>query len=617
MNSLSKKNVRFQIMLIAVIGGFGFLCYLLFNFLVAKENERHIEDIRKVKFPILESITVARSNLVYTKDTLANAIGMEDIDLLEEADVSTEKILDALSEIAQYSPDLSHDVATLSDLLNKYYIPARSLSRQLIEDSTQLEQHQDSATKINQAYAAFRQKLLDFREKNYHIYADALSRANNEIKKGISLGLALGLFMIVILGVLAWTIANKVLSMISKSNQLKDEFLATISHELRTPMNGVNGSLELLRMSNLPEDVASYVDTAVSSSNDMMTLINHLLDFSEARSGELVRYTGRFNLRLQLALLSTKYQNKCSQKGIEFTCDMSDIAVDELVGDYQRMTYVLNQLLDNATKFTHSGRVMLSVKQAGHPDNPNQYIIQFNVCDTGIGIPPEQHRLVFEPFKQVDGSFSRTHGGLGIGLSICAKLVELMDGELTFTSIKGKGSNFSLTLPFEKADTLDKPSPINATDSPPLEQHATQLDQASETKPAAEKKRVMVVEDNAINQMVLKGILKKLGYDVITADNGKVAVNTLEKEPVDVILMDCQMPVMDGFEATRTIRNSSSPNKNKPIIAVTANVMAGDKERCLNAGMDDYLKKPIDKLIIKNKLEELTPEDSLPQQAGK
>ncbi len=609
-------------MLIAIIGGFGFLCYLLFNFSVAKENEKRIENIRTVKFPILESIATARSNLIYTKDILANAIGLEDVDLLEEADTSTEKVLDSLNEISEYNPELTNEVIVLSELLNEYYRPARALSYQLIEDPTQLEQHEDTAIKINNAYTTFSQRLLEFREKNYHIYASDLSLANNEIKKGITLGLVLGLFMIIILGILAWTIANKVVSMISKSDQLKDEFLATISHELRTPMNGVNGSLELLRMSSLTKEVAGYVDTAVSSANDMMDLINHLLDFSEARSGELMQSSGRFNLRLQLALLSTKYQNKCKRKGIEFVCNLSDIAIDELMGDYQRMIYVLNQLLDNATKFTHSGRVMLSVKQEIHPVHPSKYIIQFNVSDTGIGIPTDKQRDVFEPFQQADGSFSRKHGGLGIGLSICIKLVELMEGELSFTSIEGKGTNFTLTLPFDKAGPLEhndhftaeapKPSAPAVDNRPLLNADAKPGEKTEEPV----KRRVLVVEDNAVNQMVLKGILKKLGYDVITADNGEVAVKTLEKEEVDIILMDCQMPIMDGFEATRSIRNSTSPNRNKPIIAVTANAMAGDKERCLEAGMDDYIKKPIDKSIIQHKLEELMPGNEFRQKAG-
>ena len=622
MNGLSKKNIHIQIMLIAIIGGFGFLCYLLFNFSIAKENERRIQNIRTVKFPILESISIARSKLTYTKNILANAIGLEDIDRLNEADLSMKATVKSLNKISEYNPELTNEIIIFSELLNKYYQPARKLSYQLIEDPTQLELHADTAITINTKYSILSQRLQEFREKNYNIYASDLSLANNEINNGITLGLALGLFMIIILGILAWTIANKVVRMISKSDRLKDEFLAAISHELRTPMNGINGSLELLQMSSLNKETQSYVDAAIHSSKDMMELINHVLDFSDARSGELIKHSGRFNLRLELALLSTKYQDQCKSKGVEFICDLSDIAIDDLTGDYKRMIYVLNQLLNNATKFTHNGRVILTVKQKKHPIHSNKYILQFNVSDTGIGIPSHKQGEVFEPFQQADGSFSRKHGGLGIGLSICLKLIELMEGEISFTSIKGKGSNFSLSLPFDKAPPLEHAEtlPLNLnsiSQATQLPKALPAVDVAIDSIPKVPTKiRVMVVEDNVVNQMVLKGILKKLGYEVITADNGEIAVNALKNEVVDVILMDCQMPIMDGFEATRSIRSSSTTNKNKPIIAITANAMTGDKERCLEAGMDDYIKKPIDKSIIQHKLEELITAGNNKQIAG-
>ncbi len=380
-----------------------------------------------------------------------------------------------------------------------------------------------------------------------------------------------------------------------QSNRLKDEFLATISHELRTPMNGVEGSLQLLRDEPLSSNARDYLESARHSAHDMMVLIDSILGFSEVQSGKLKLDIQPFNLLEEIKSLDQNLKRFAQQKGLQAKTSFHLESHGNYRGDIQRILLIVRNLIDNAVKFTQQGSVMLTVNELRWNQEAQTSWLEFRVEDTGIGIPEEKFNAIFDAFRQADGSFSRQFGGLGIGLAISKRLAEAMDGTMRVESRAGQGSVFTLQVPLIVDTAQVTSTPADVLSITPVAGQAAQP-------------LILVVEDNNVNQMVLKGILKKLGTRVVTAMNGQEAVEQFESETPDMILMDCQMPVMDGFEATRQIRRLERGERHTPIVAVTANAMSGDRERCLEAGMDDYMKKPVDKEAVKERICQWLPD---------
>lgn len=615
-------------MLIAVLGGLGFLFYLILNYTASKDNENQIQQIIEIELPVLEKITLAQSKLNTTRDLLANAIGLEDPTLLEEAQVLSEEINAAFAHVRLSKPPLAEEVAVLEELFSTYYVSAQHISDTLISNPRLFDTLGQTVILNQQKFKALQKRLAATRDTSYRTYTSALKSVDQSIQKTIAIGLAVGASTIFILVALAWTIANQVIRAIKKSDQLKDEFLATVSHELRTPMNGVNASLQLMRSNNLDEENAEYLDIASQSAQDMMDMVNGLLKYSEAKSNELKPLEEPFNIKLKMATIIQRYEFKCQAKGLEFNFDLGCVPDKNFICDAARLFHILNILLDNAVKFTHEGRVNLDFKiDSASKERP---IIQFIISDTGIGIAKENHDKLFKSFRQVDGAFNRRHGGLGIGLATSMLLAKSMGGNIEFESQFNEGSSFTLIIPIRNT-TSPKPvnsaqvnqnalsevpkkgsaprlatvEELNAKKTPPS-QAPTPIPVKLDTTfpdPLANDIKVLVVEDNPVNQKVLCAILKKIGFEAATANNGQEAVDFLDGNTVDVILMDCQMPIMDGFEATQRIRKCDNGNANVPIIAVTANALAADREKCLQVGMNDYIKKPIDKTIIRQMLE--------------
>ncbi len=359
---------------------------------------------------------------------------------------------------------------------------------------------------------------------------------------------------------------------VERSNRLKEEFLATISHELRTPMNGVRGSLELIETEPMSGNANKYLKTACDSAHGMMRLINGILEFSEVQAGNLPIQNEPFKPNQIFECLEKEYKPQCERNDLSFRPFISKDTPELVMGDVRKIGQILSHLLDNAIKFTEQGTVHISVEPTFLSNN--KCLLTFVVSDTGSGIPKEKQQDIFNAFQQADGSFSRKHDGLGIGLAICHQLAVILNGKLYCTSELGKGSHFSFEIP------------LTVTENQPS------LAVKNKQTSTLNQKHVLVVEDNHVNQMVISNMLKKLGYLVTMADEGWQACEMLSQLEFDIVLMDCQMPVMDGFEATRRIRQQSlSPDV--PIVAVTANVMTGDRQRCIDAGMNDYLKKPV------------------------
>ncbi|MCO6060043.1 response regulator [Pseudomonas sp. MOB-449] len=363
---------------------------------------------------------------------------------------------------------------------------------------------------------------------------------------------------------------------LANSNRLKDEFLATVTHELRTPMNGVIGSLELMQTVPLDDELQQYQRTASGSARDMMRLVNDILAMTELQAGKLYPRREPFSLRGLMDSLRVQYQPRAEEKGLTFTLELDHKLPDTLEGDAGKLAQALGYLLDNAVKFTSRGSVTLAVS-GQEPANGN-LDLRIEVTDTGIGFTAPPDGPIYRRFYQADGSMTREYGGLGIGLALSQQLVALLGGSLSHQSQPGQGSAFALELSLSLPAQTAQPVPVRRPGGQALRR--------------PEQCTVLVVEDNAINQLVTRGMLLKLGYRVRTADNGAEALEQLRREPMDAVLLDCQMPVMDGFATCRALR--AIPGcADLPVLAITAHSHSGDRERCLAAGMSDYMAKPV------------------------
>ena len=394
------------------------------------------------------------------------------------------------------------------------------------------------------------------------------------------------------------------------ANQAKSQFLANMSHEIRTPMNGVIGMAELLLHTKLDDTQRFYADTVQTCGRSLLKIVNNILDFSKVEAGKLELEHIDFDLRELLEGLIDMMNTNAEEKGIELLCNVAPDVNSAVTGDPGRLRQILLNLLSNALKFTDGGQVIVFV--ANTSQNEQQVGLRFIVRDTGIGIPPDKQDLLFDSFTQVDSSNTRMFGGSGLGLAICRQLVKLMGGEIGVKSKGKEGSEFWFTVKLGKQQIVSTP----VLDSPICRAGETCIAMSSSWG-ARGNAQLLLVEDNLINQQVVCGILAKLGINnVDIAEHGAEALAMMGKH-YDLILMDIQMPVMDGIETTKRIRaNVKQANASElPIIALTAHALKSDHERCLKAGMNDFITKPILPEILEKILQKwlLRPSDPAPR----
>jgi signal transduction histidine kinase/ActR/RegA family two-component response regulator len=360
--------------------------------------------------------------------------------------------------------------------------------------------------------------------------------------------------------------------------RVKSMFLANMSHEIRTPMNGILGLTEILLESPLPEREREHVRTVLQSGRALLKIINEILDFSKIEAGKLVLSPTDFNLNDFLQELMQLFGHQARQQGLALSLQLHPDTPAWVCADAGRLRQILANLLGNALKFTPAGSVVLRVSSS--PLQSAAIRLVFEVTDTGIGISEAQHSQIFEDFNQGDSSSARRHGGTGLGLSIAMRLARLMNGSISVQSRQGFGSTFVLKVQAQASQAHSAP----------------QADAADVTGQFFPNSRVLVVEDNLVNQIVAQAALERLGCQVDLADGGAEGVQAARLQHYDLVLMDCQMPEVDGYEATRQIRLWELAQKSArrlPIAALTAHAMAGDREKCEAAGMDDYLSKPM------------------------
>ena len=362
------------------------------------------------------------------------------------------------------------------------------------------------------------------------------------------------------------------------ASRAKSEFLGTMSHELRTPMNGVLGMLELLEMTTLDAEQLSCTSVIRSSSEALIEIMSDILEFSQAEAGKIRLERAILDPRKLLETLLANFSPQASAKGLKLRAELDERLPNSVMGDAKRLRQVLTHLIGNAIKFTEAGEVMVKAKVKSVEEDKSE--LSFEVEDTGPGLSASMKDSVFEQFTQVDGSMTRKHGGVGLGLAIAKQMVELMGGSIKVESELGRGACFSFTVKFNEPNSreLGSDSSGPATAPPPIA-----------------GQRLLLVEDNSINQKVIIGQLGGSDFNVDAVSNGQEALEALERSEYDLILMDLQMPVMDGWTAARAIREreEAAGLPRCPIIALSAHVMEKDRKACLAAGMDGHLSKPI------------------------
>lgn len=575
-------KIRFQILSIAIIGGLALLFYLILNLILALNNAQRLDTLQSHHYPILEELRALKQELASVRETQAAAVGLGDTLLLEDSLRLGDGILRRLHGLRQREVHLAQQARLFSQLVERYLQTGAQLAQTLMQAPETISVYQSAMEGTVMDYNQAKQALDQLMALRQEQYQELMGQTRQAAYRANQWAAGLGALVMLILGVLASAVARRVVRDISASDRLKDEFLGTISHELRTPMNGIVGAHSLLADTTLNESQQEWLAVARDSTGNMMKIIDDVLQYSELAAGRAQPIREPFTLRTCVVPLVQQIRQDCAAKGLLFECRIGPVLDQVLVGNEVRVHFVLRHLLNNAVKFTDQGRVSLVIDTVSDELRPGQHQVRIQVEDTGPGIPQSYLSRLDQPFNQLDGSFSRRHQGMGIGLATCCAVARLLDGALNVTNLPQGGLRveFRFNHQVAAAPGSDTPSAVAAT----------------------LQGTVLVVEDNKVNRLVLQGQLQRLGLQVVLAEDGSQALQRLGSQPVDLVLMDCQMPVMDGLAATRAIRESSSAQARVPVIALTANASEADRHQCLAAGMNGFLAKPVNMDSLRREL---------------
>lgn len=413
------------------------------------------------------------------------------------------------------------------------------------------------------------------------------------------------------------------------ANRSKSDFLSNMSHEIRTPLNGILGSVQLLKLNTVTQqnpETQALLDDITTSGNTLLNLINNILDLSRLQAKKLPLQQEELTLTLCAQEAKSVINAALSAKKLSFTTHIDHRLPATIISDPLRIQQVLINLLNNAVKFTHQGSIALHISPL-HEEQPHApeatLWLRFDITDTGIGIASDIQQQLFSPFTQADSSITRHYGGSGLGLSLCREIIHFMGGQIGVESQLGQGAHFWFTLPVTLPNTL-KPQTVPPAESSQTER-AKRIERTEQIEPTEQIEEssngttappILVVEDNAVNAKLALAILTKLGYKTEHAENGQDALTLCQKTRYGLIVMDCQMPAMDGLTCSRQLRANPGPNQHTPIIALTANIMSVDRQNCLDAGMQDFIAKPIDTYTLKQSLSTWYTQDPTAPQPG-
>ncbi len=611
--------IRFYILGIALIGSVAFAFYLGANVLQSRQIEVQIERLVERDYPLLEQVRGLMTDSHQLREALASAILLRNRFLVEDALDDASRFSGRLDQLRGLSLEDREWIEGAAEFYARYLDEARELAPALAlsGNGDQETSFTARATRTNQAFATLQEHLeswLQVRNRRYQADLEAVSR---NISRTHRMALLAGLLLAPGLFLLAWVVASRVLYAIASSDRVKEGFLATISHELRTPMHGILGNISLLRRSGLRPEQQEMVESARYSTLEMIKTVDEILTFTDFLAGSPRIRLAEFSLEDCLALHVRLMTEECQRRHLRFTADVAAAQGLSILADEHKVVHVLRRLLENAAKFTPAGEVTLLVALRGAPEevaleaqgkgaarvldeNPGgaPLTVVFEVVDSGPGIDAAVIREVCKPFHQLDSTFTRQYGGLGIGLAISKAVSDSLGGTLEFANrADAQGACVTFAFPC-RARRLLPPDPCQSNHQIPTPRPETPaVARSSERSPT-----VLIVEDNRVNQIVMNKFLQKLHVTTVLAANGAEALARLREVEVDLILMDCQMPVMDGFEATRRIRALDEPLASLPIVAVTANAMDGDRQRCFEAGMNAFISKPVELATFREQL---------------
>jgi signal transduction histidine kinase/ActR/RegA family two-component response regulator len=585
-------KIRLYIMTIALLGGLGFLSYLLFNISVAQKHEDSISQLHTIKFPVLEHFTTLKQGLRDVHEDISTALVLEHGFLLEETYSTIKQLSGHINVINELDPTTVEISQGLKAQIDAYFVAAKEVADVLINSPEQSRLYEEKILNVNFIRHQLNNQLDQILETLNAQYVVALGNTNEQMKSANQFGAVLGFILIVALVVLAWVISVTVLIAINKSDKLKEIFLATMSHELRTPINGISGAISLLKDTDPTDKQKILLDACKLSELSMTTAIDDILEFTSMMSGKIRITPQAFSLQKNLDDIILMFKNDYQMKGLSIAID-DQLPPGLIYTDLNRITHVLRHLIGNAIKFSDQGYV--HVRLVAHDingikpipknssiDNKKCIKISIIIEDNGPGIDNNLIEDALKPFHQINGSFSRQHQGMGIGLPICSSIAKAMLGKIELQN-REKGG---LCVRF-------------IFNSPLKEDLQKNTQSVTKVRATTHLKKILIVEDNNVNRMILNGFIQKLGFHTDTANNGEEGLNLATKNDYAMIMMDCQMPIMDGFESTKNIRKIRGKKGQVPIIAVTANAMDGDKKRCLESGMNHYIKKPINMDILK------------------
>lgn len=589
------SKIRFQIIFISIFWGLGFSCYLAFSMFSSLNVEENTQDAREIQYPVVQKLVRMNYEAILVRDSLSDVVGLGNEIFIEDTDELAEEFHLLVSEIVEIDPGFSKEMSSIDELFDIYYKGARELTLILVRSPGELSKYESQATLANMRFKKISKRISGLLDSEQDSFALSLSEISDSIKETHKVGVYLAVITLFGIFIVTWRALVNILGLISRSDSLKKEFLATMSHELRTPMNGIYGSIQLLRMTNLDEQQLQYLDAAGDSFSSMRMSVDDILTFSDFMSEKPKIRKVFSNLSKEVSGFLDEVNEHADKKSLVLMTDLTGCAEFLVETDVQKVLHVIRHVLNNAVKFTSLGTIEFKMEYKVNRSLLEAGEVEISVKDSGSGIPEDKLEDVFQPFKQLDGSFHRMHQGVGLGLAMCRAISDSMGGVIALKNREDKRGvvvTYSFPAKFKRN-----------------EENLELLKDKNKTKISSkivemEKGVILVAEDNRVNQLVIKGLLKRLGYQVVLAENGQEALERLQGGKVTLILMDCQMPVMDGFESTKCIRALDEPYCDIPIVAVTANTMEGDREHCLEVGMNEYLKKPVDVGVLKKVIEE-------------